>query len=245
MNALRDRNHDRQERHADYAPEGQHCDHRDNGLARAAQYRRETVRCGEKAEERRADAALRHTESDGLRLLRERADEHRSAEKCYDGDELREDYRAPETEARALAGAVVFARAEVLTDEGRQRDGEAGDGQEREGPLSWRRRRSRDGHLAEGVDICLHDDVRDSDDGVLQAGGQTVVDDEAEHGQLKPIFFMDTRYSSLVVSSLPAQRKKLINCARMVASAAPSTSVLNTPIKTMSRITFSTEDIIR
>ena len=67
---------------------------------------------------------------------------------------------------------VILPRPQVLADKGGQRHGHGRDGQEHQtldfgvGPVAGH------GELAEGVDIALHHQVADADDGVLYAGGR-------------------------------------------------------------------------
>ena len=168
-------------RDPDHTPEQQHDDHRHEGLARAAADRRDGVGVGEQAEEQRGRAHLPRAEGDDVRRGAEEGDELRRKQIHRHADQLRDDDGSDDAEARALLGAVMQTGTEILADKGRQRHGEARDGQEGEPLKLGIRAVGSHGDLAEGIDVGLHDDVGKADDGVLHAGGQAVADDLAEH----------------------------------------------------------------
>ena len=179
------RHRDGDERHAHHAPENQHRQHRDRGLARAAQHRRETVRGRQQEKEDRTDLRLSDTEGDRLRLLGEGADQIGRGEIDRNADQLRRRNGTENAEAGALLGPVVFARAQILAHKGGQRHLKAGDRQEGEALDLGIGAAAGDGHGAEGVDVGLYHDVGNGDDRVLQAGGQTVAYDQHRHLPVK------------------------------------------------------------
>lgn len=168
-------------RDPDHTPEQQHDDHRHESLARAAADRCDGMGVGEQAEEQRGRAHLPRAEGDDVRRGAEEGDELRREQIHRHADQLRDDDGGDDAEARTLLGAVMQTGTEILADKGRQRHGEARDGQESEALQLGIRAVGGHGDLAEGVDVGLHDDVGKADDRVLHAGGQAVADDLAEH----------------------------------------------------------------
>ena len=152
---------------AQHAPHAQHDDHRHDGLARAAADRRHGVRIRQQEEERRNGPRLPRRHLDDLRRLRKQPCKLRHEDVQRQTDQLRDDDGAENAEPSPLLGTVIFARAEILPRVGGQRHREARDGQKREALQLGVCAAAGDGELAERVDVCLHDDVRQTDDAVL------------------------------------------------------------------------------
>lgn len=93
-------------------------------------------------------------------------------------DEHPDDFRADDgtyhSEGCALLGSVIFTRTQILADEGGKSHGEAGDRQKAEALYLGVGAAAGDSHLSELVDICLDEYIGNGDDGILEAGGQTV-----------------------------------------------------------------------
>ena len=169
--------HQRDVAHAQYAPDGEHYEHRHEGLARAAADRRDRVRKRQQAVEQRDGVGLPHAERDDVGLAAESTDEPRRRSVDGGADDLGHEHRAQTPELHALLHAVRPARADVLADERRQRHGKAGHGQE--GKALYLAVRAAPGHglCTERVDVGLHNDVGNRDDRVLDAGRQALHDD--------------------------------------------------------------------
>lgn len=71
-------------------------------------------------------------EGDDVRRGAEEGDELRREQIHRHADQLRDDDGGDDAEARTLLGAVMQTGTEILADKGRQRHGEARDGQESE-----------------------------------------------------------------------------------------------------------------
>lgn len=171
--------------HADDAPEQQHDHHGDGGFPGAPQDSRDAVGEGQQEVEQGVVVGLGHAVGDHLGIPVEGGDQHRREVVDQNAHQLRRGDGAEDAEHRALLGPVVLPGAQVLADEGGHGQGEAGDGQKAEaldlgvGPAARHR------HFPEFVDVGLDDHVGEGDDGVLEAGRETVGGDLAQHERIK------------------------------------------------------------
>ena len=142
----------------------------------------------EQAEKQCADAALSHTEGDGLRLHGEEPDQPRGGEIEQQPREFRDEHAAHDPEGRTALGPPVVPGAEILSHKGRQREREARDGQKGEAFQLPVGAAAGHGHSAEDIDVRLYDDVGQPDHGILHARREPVAKHPAEHPGLKTQF---------------------------------------------------------
>ena len=166
---------------ADDAPDGEHDHHRHDRAARAAADRRDGVRKCQQAVEQRHRARLLHAEGDNAWRVVEKRNELACPDVVAQADELGHDDGDDDAEARAALGAVILLGAEVLPHERGTGHREARDRQKREALDLAVRAVGRHREHTERVDLRLDDDVGKADDAVLDAGGETVAHDLAEH----------------------------------------------------------------
>ena len=171
--------------HAQHTPDGKHDEHRHRRLARAAHNARDAVGKGQEAEEQRLHMGLPHADLNDGGVVLENGHERLCQQEQHHADALGQRCGADDAEAHALLHALILMCTEVLADEGRQRHREAGDGKEGKALELGIGAAARHGVRAEGVDVALHDDVCEGDDGILYAGGQAKVDNLLEHRQME------------------------------------------------------------
>ena len=179
---------DRQEGHPDNTPEGHHGHHGDHRPAGAPEDGGNTVGQGQQAVEQGAGSGLLDAEPDGVGLGGKGPGQQGRSDKDQHSYDLCQDDGAEHTESGALLGTLILLGAQVLADKGGDGHGKTGDGQEGKALDLGIGAAARHGHLAKGVDIGLDHHIGQSDDGVLEAGGQAVLDDELQGGQIKTDF---------------------------------------------------------
>ena len=174
-----------------HAPDRQHDRHGYESLARAAADRGDGMGIGQQAVEQRNGSRLPCAEGDDFRSRGKNRDQLRREDIHPHADQLRQRDGGQNAEACALLRPVILHRAQVLTGIGGQSHGKACDRQEGEALQFGICAVSRHGQLAKGVDIALHDDVRQADDRVLHAGGQAIAHHLPQHlpveAQLAPL----------------------------------------------------------
>lgn len=139
--------------HPHDTPETEHGEHGHGGFSGAPQDTRDTVGEGEQEVEERDRPRVGRPVGDHLRRAVEGGNQDRYGKVNKDAHKLRRDDRAEDTEARPFFGALVLFCAQILADEGGERHGETGDGQETE-PLDLGVSAAAcHRHLAEFVDI--------------------------------------------------------------------------------------------
>ena len=166
---------------ADDAPDREHDHHRHDRAARAAADRRDRVRKRQQAVEQCHRARLLHAEGDNAGGAVEKGNELTCPDVIAQADELGHHDGDDDTEPRAALGAVILLGAEVLTNERGAGHREARDGQKGEAFDLAVRAVGRHREHAERVDLRLDDDIGKANDAVLDAGGETVSHDLAEH----------------------------------------------------------------
>lgn len=114
--------------------------------------------------------------------------EHRGKGINQDAHQLGHSDGAKDTETRALFCPVIFFGAQVLTDKRSHGHGKAGDGKEAEPFYFGIGAAACHGHFAEAVDIGLHHNIGNGNDGVLKAGGQAVLNNLLQEEEVKADF---------------------------------------------------------
>ena len=139
----------------------------------------------QKAVKERHGARVHYTVLHHLRLIVERANQHRRKGEDEDPDPFRQKRAAQKAEPHTGLDAISPPGAKVLADKGGQRQREAGHRQEGKAlclavcPAPCHR------GGAEGIDVGLHDDVRQRDHGVLHAGRHAEGNHPAQHFTIK------------------------------------------------------------
>jgi len=172
----------------DEAPAGQHDEHGNIRFARASANPRDTVRKREQAIKQRFRSALSRSQGDNFFRpvsFDEQIDAIRGQNPNEDTDNFRHDYGAKNSELRPRFGAVEFFRAQILSDESRERHGKTGNRQE--GKALYAGIASAGGHgvISESVDVRLHDDVCNRYDGILHTRRKPEAQNSAEHSLMK------------------------------------------------------------
>ena len=119
-------------------------------------------------------------EVDGLGIVVEDADELGGKGVGDDADDLCGDNGAKDAEEDAFADPVVLFGPQILTHEGGQGHGEAGDGQKGEAFDLGVGGAAGHGGFAEAVDVALDHQIGHGDDGILDTGRQAEPDDALE-----------------------------------------------------------------
>ncbi len=129
---------------------------------------------------------LCRTVSDDFRCPVKSADENRYGKVQEDANQFCRKDGTENTETRSFFCAFILFCPKILADKGGQRKGKTGDGKEAESFYLGIGAAAGNCHLAEFVNVGLDDDIGKGDDGILKTGGQSVCNDLAEHGQVKP-----------------------------------------------------------
>lgn len=161
----------------DHAPYREHDAHGNEGFSCPSAYRRYGVRKCQQAVEQGHCVGLTHAKLYDSWSLIEKSDQFGSKQVAAHADEFCEKHCRKDAEASSLFGPVVLLGPQILTDEGGACHVKAGDGQEGKTFNFCMGAVGRHGKLSEGVDLGLHDDVGESDHGILYPGGQSVTYD--------------------------------------------------------------------
>ena len=136
-------------------------------------------------EEQCRGAGTGSTKCNYLRRGVEGGDQHRRQNEDDDTDQFCQNCRADNAKACTLSGSFILLCTEVLTDKGGHCHGEAGDRQKTETFDLGKGAAACHCHRAKRVDICLHNNVGQCDDRVLNAGRQTKADNLSQHIHIK------------------------------------------------------------
>ena len=165
----------------DHAPDRQHDEHGHKGLPRAPADSGHGVGECKQTVEQCDGTGLTDSEFYDSGSLVEQRDEPGSKNIAAYAYELRQKHGGKDAEAGAFFCPVVLLCPQILADEGGACHIEAGDGQECKAFDLGMGAIGRHSQLSEGIDLGLHDHVGESDDGILDAGGQSVAYDLYEH----------------------------------------------------------------
>ena len=150
---------DGDEGNARNAPATQHNKHRHRRSPRAAHNTGCTMGERQKAVEQAVSSCTTDTAHDNLGIPVKKPHQKRSKDKDQNADHFRYAHRTKETETGAFFSTLDLTRAEILTDEGRQRHSKTGDRQKAE-PFDFGiDALTGDRYFAKGIDIGLNNNV--------------------------------------------------------------------------------------
>ncbi len=181
----------------EHTPDAEHNKHRDRRVSGTAEHSCHTVgKCQHKIKQRYRPR-LHDTETYHLRVAVKRCDKGWRSRINRESDQLCDDHRAEHAKPRALLRTVVLLRTEILAYKRSQCHRKAGDRKECKSFDLRIGTAARHRHFPKRIDIALHENIGDCDNGILEAGRDTVLDDLSEHlavdfdfFQLKLVFFL-------------------------------------------------------
>ena len=156
------------------APDGEHDNHRHEGLSGAAAYGGYGMGERQQEVEQRHDVRLGYAVPDHAGGGVERADQIWGKYIVHNTDGFRDQDSGKDRKAGSFFRPVVLSCPQVLADKGGRRHVEACDRQKGKALDLAVDAVSRHGESAEGVDLGLYDDVGEGDYRILYAGGQAV-----------------------------------------------------------------------
>ena len=171
---------------AQCAPDRQHNGHGHNGAAQSAQDTGAAVAERKQKVEQRNGVCLPHAKGDHIGLAAERTNQPRRQQVNRNADALGQRNRTNHAKTHTLVHAVRFARTHILADKSGQCHRKAGDRQESKTFHLAVRAAPGHGQCAKRVDVCLHNNICQRDDRVLDAGGQALQNNAMQHGAVKP-----------------------------------------------------------
>lgn len=183
---------------ADETPAGEHDQHGHARPSRAAANARNAMRKGEQTVKQRFRARLPRADADDLLDIRQligiasvdkQRYQVRREQTNKHADELRHRHGAQNSEAGARFRAIELLRAEILPDEGGEGQGKGSDGQKGKPLHAGVAAAARHGIGAEYIDVRLHHDVGEGDDGILHPRREPVAEDLPQHVLVKADFF--------------------------------------------------------
>ena len=173
---------------SDNTPAAHHDKHGDRRLSRTAQNPGNAVgKCQQEIEERNR-TRLCGSIGDYFGIIVKCSYEYRRKGINQDTHQLGHSDGAEDAETCAFFRSVIFFCPQVLADKSGHGHGEAGDGKEAE-PFDFGIGAAAcHGHFAEAVDIGLHYNISDGNNGVLEAGGQAVLNNLLQEKEVKTDF---------------------------------------------------------
>lgn len=124
---------------------------------------------------------LFHAVSDNGRIAVKQSYERRAEKIDRNADELGEKGSTDESKPRPLFHTVIFSGPKILADKGGQGHGKACNREESKAFYFGIGAAARNGNFPKAVDVGLNDHICDRNDRILNACGQAVPDDLAEH----------------------------------------------------------------
>ncbi len=167
------------------APGGQHDSHGDDWPPGPPENACTAVGEGQEEVEQADGPGVGHAVGDDLRAAVEGGNQQGREDEDAQPDGLGQQGTAQQPEPDAGADPVIAPRPDVLAYKGGQGHGKAGDRQKGKALDFAVGTAARHGRRAEGVDVGLDDDVGQGDDRVLNAGGNTQIDDLPKHIAVK------------------------------------------------------------
>jgi len=174
-------------------PTAQHGEHGDGGLSGAPHNGSDTMGKCQQAVKQANGTHMPGAKIDGFRGIIEKTNEFRGEKIAQNTNQFRHNATAGNAEADAFFHPLMLMSTKVLSNEGGERLGKAGNGQEGKAFQFGIGAASGHGGFAESIDIGLHHHIGKGNHTVLHAGWQTVAKDFSQTLRIEPdIFELDT-----------------------------------------------------
>ena len=174
--------------YADYAPAKEHCIHGHFGSSCAAHNRRNRMRKGKKEEEKGFRSHLVNADCHNGGVIVEKRDYPRGDYPKDNAQNFGGSHGCKDSEAGAFKGSFVVSCAKVLADKGGYRHGERHYRNEDKSFDFGIGTASGHGIVAKGVYVGLDNNVGNGDDGVVDAGRDSLVKNFFKAGHIKADF---------------------------------------------------------